>query len=131
MNYYNDGAYTVNGNWCSGVVHTVRQGDTLYKISRIYGLSVEQVMDANEDVNVYNLKIGTKLCIPISDGNRPQRAIPYTVRAQDTLNNLLKTFNMTFEEFIKVNPQLMPIPLEENSIVFIPPDKILRDIDND
>ena len=131
MNYYSDGVYAAEGIRCRGIVHTIRKGDTLYKISRIYGVTVEQLMDANEDMNVYNLEIGSKICVPISERPRPNRGIAYTVRAQDNLNSILKMFNMTFDTFMQYNPQLMPIPLEENSIIFIPPDKILRDVDND
>ena len=131
MNYYSDGVYAVEGIHCKGIVHTIRKGDTLYKISRIYGVTVEQLMDANEDMNVYNLEIGSKICVPISDRPRPTRGIPYTVRAEDDLNSILKLFDMTFDTFARYNPQLMPIPLEENSVIFIPPDKILRDVDND
>lgn len=57
MNYYE--------NMCDGITHTIRRGDTLYRLSRMYGVSVEKIMDANPNVNIYNLVIGDTLCIPI------------------------------------------------------------------
>lgn len=57
MNYYE--------NMCDGITHTIRRGDTLYRLSRMYGVSVEKIMYANPNVNIYNLVIGDTLCIPI------------------------------------------------------------------
>ena len=70
MNYYQSGnvrGMTFDGNnRCPGIMHTVRKGDTLYRISRMYGVSLEQVMDANPDVNVYNLPVGSMICVPMA-----------------------------------------------------------------
>ena len=46
----------------SGTVYTVKKGDTLYKISRQYGVTPEQIMQLNGIGE--NLKIGQKLKIP-------------------------------------------------------------------
>lgn len=48
-----------------GFIHVVKQGDTLYKLSQYYHVSVSDILMANPYVNVYNLKIGDELCIPI------------------------------------------------------------------
>jgi len=45
-------------------VYTVRTGDTLYSISRRYGVSVAMLMEANRILNPYNLRYGQKICIP-------------------------------------------------------------------
>lgn len=127
MNYYSDGVYAQAGIMCRGIVHTIKQGDTLYKLSRIYGVDLECIMDANPDINIYNLQINQKICIPVTPGQKPQQGIAYRVNKGESLNSLLKKFDMTFEEFERFNRQLMPIPLKTNSIVFIPPDKILRE----
>ena len=58
MNYYE--------TMCPGITHAVRPGDTLYRLSRLYGVSVEQIMDANPDVNIYDLRVGSAVCIPMS-----------------------------------------------------------------
>lgn len=123
MNYYSDGVYALEGVQCQGIVHTVRPQDTLYKISRFYGVTVEQLMDSNEDINVYNLQIGAKLCVPVSEQPKPDQGVAYRVRPGDNLNNILKRFGITFETFEKYNQQLMPIPLKPRSIIFLPPDK--------
>lgn len=58
MNYYQKN--------CDGIMHTVKKGDTLYRLSRMYSVSVDDIMDANPDVNVYNLQMGSSVCIPMT-----------------------------------------------------------------
>ncbi len=45
-------------------VYTVQAGDTLYAVSQRYNVDVNLLMRANRICNPYNLRIGTKLCIP-------------------------------------------------------------------
>ena len=89
-----------------------KKGDTLYKLSRFYGVTLESMMESNPNVNVYNLQIGDHLCIPIQDEDINPN-FTYRVQRGDTLNSLLKQFNLTFEDLLKYNQQLRPFPLEE------------------
>lgn len=45
-------------------VHIVKPGDTLYMIAKMHKVTLDAIMKANPDVNVYNLTVGTELCIP-------------------------------------------------------------------
>lgn len=53
---------------CRGIYHVIEKGDTLYSLGKRYQVSVSDLMRANPYVNVYNLRIGEELCIPV----RPQ-----------------------------------------------------------
>ncbi|WP_238722963.1 LysM peptidoglycan-binding domain-containing protein [Diplocloster agilis] len=58
------------GNWsngitCDGEMYVVKEGDTLYRISRQFGVNLASLMAANPYVNVYNLQEGDEICIPI------------------------------------------------------------------
>jgi len=44
--------------------YKVQKGDTIYKIVNEFGGTVEQVMTANPDIQIYNLKVGEKIIIP-------------------------------------------------------------------
>jgi murein DD-endopeptidase MepM/ murein hydrolase activator NlpD len=46
-----------------GVYHTVRRGETLWRISKTYGVSLNEVMEAN-DLENYDIGVGQKLYIP-------------------------------------------------------------------
>ena len=58
---------------CRGIIHVVREGDTLYTLSRKYHVPLPQVMYANPFVDIYNLQIGDELCIPVSLRDETQR----------------------------------------------------------
>ncbi len=49
---------------CSGMIHVIEKGDTLYSIAKMYGVRLPALMFANPYVDVYNLQIGDELCIP-------------------------------------------------------------------
>ncbi|MEG1633489.1 MAG: M14 family metallopeptidase [Oscillospiraceae bacterium] len=61
--------------WYAGyVVHTVRQGDTLYKLSEKYGVTLRAAETANPGVDPLRLRIGTKLIVPL-----PFSVVPTTI----------------------------------------------------
>lgn len=63
---------------CNGTIYEVKEGDTIYNISRRYGVTVNDILNNNRFVNIYNLQIGDKLCIPVMDDEnmQPVRPIP-------------------------------------------------------
>ena len=44
--------------------YIVDSGDTLWKLSQAYGVSVQSILDVNPGINPQNLQIGSSLCIP-------------------------------------------------------------------
>ena len=50
---------------CTGIIHVVKEGDTLYKIGKMHGVSVSALMYANPYVNIYTLQVGDELCVPV------------------------------------------------------------------
>ncbi len=135
MNYYE--------SKCDGIAHVIRKGDTLYRLGRMYGVSVESIMEANPGARVYHLVPGETLCIPMAMGKMPEMPgsehmsspgsmpgqesdrpgwdviILYTVREGESLNSLLETFHMDFSDFEKLNPELMPILLTPGEKVYV------------
>ncbi|MFC4322252.1 LysM peptidoglycan-binding domain-containing protein [Litchfieldia salsa] len=48
------------------VYHTVQPGNTFYEIASVYdGVTVQNLMDANPNVNVFDLTIGSQIIIPV------------------------------------------------------------------
>jgi LysM repeat protein len=77
--------------------HIVQKGETLYSISRTYGLSLEAIRKANQLDSSSVLKSGQKLFIPDLSSQT------YTVQKGDTLYSIARTNNMTVEELRKAN----------------------------
>ncbi|MEW6433106.1 MAG: M23 family metallopeptidase [Myxococcota bacterium] len=53
------------------VTHHVEKGDTLYRIARAYGLSVEDLMVANRIEDPRELKVGEELVVPGAKEKKP------------------------------------------------------------
>lgn len=112
MNYFlkrQDSGYSP----CDGILHEIKNNDTLYKISRLYQIPLNDLIDKNPMIDVYNLKIGDTLCIPVKHRN-------YLVKKGDTLDWILDKFDLDYESFRNANPQLSPIFLKENEMIFVP-----------
>lgn len=54
----------MNYEFCDGMTHTVKQGDTLYEISRMHNVPLAMLLRANPYVDVFNLKPGDTICVP-------------------------------------------------------------------
>ncbi len=74
----------MNYSRCNGMVYTVKAGDTLYSIGQEYGVPVWVLLRANENIDIYNLMIGTKLCVPMRchcmNENWPEGLMPRDMR---------------------------------------------------
>ncbi len=46
--------------------HTVRQGDSIYKIAMAYGSSLRAIETANPQLNPLNLRVGSNIIVPLS-----------------------------------------------------------------
>lgn len=47
------------------MVHVIKQGETLYQLSRRYRVPLALILRANPYVDVYNLQVGQEICIPV------------------------------------------------------------------
>ncbi len=66
-----------------GIYHVVEKGQTLWRISRVYGVDLETVQWVNNIDDVTNIPIGKKLFIPGAD--KVKKVIPYSPGAADPL----------------------------------------------
>jgi membrane-bound lytic murein transglycosylase D len=86
------------------VEYVIQKGDTLYSISRHYGISVSSLMAANPMVNVYNLRAGEILCIPVSmPSNQYTNHTTYQVQNGDTLGSVLKQYGIGLADLMQQN----------------------------
>ena len=109
---------------CNGIIHTLKKGDTLYLLSRYYNVPIGEIMNANRNMNVYNLRIGEEICIPVrrSDMMNDTVGMPTDTMETDApqedfaeiqsesveesfdksilMADLIKQKDMTFEKFL-------------------------------
>ncbi len=86
--------------------YTVKKGDTLYGIARMYKTSVQELVKLNNLVNS-DLSIGQILKIPEMYNSEEEINLPeyinYTVRKGDTLYSISKKYGITPDLIIKDN----------------------------
>lgn len=56
----------MNYEFCDGITHTIKKGDTLYEISRMHNVPLAMLLRANPYVDVFNLRPGDTICVPAS-----------------------------------------------------------------
>ncbi len=74
-----------------GVFHRIEKGQTLYTISRIYNVSLYDIMKANNIKDPEKIYPGEKIFIP--NATRP-RYVPSTINSQNNNDNNNKTINI-------------------------------------
>ncbi len=77
-------------------IHVVQPGDSLWKISRRYGVSTQEISDINELDQFPYLVVGQALVIPT-------REFSYTVRPGDTLWSISRRFNISINNIAAAN----------------------------
>ena len=112
--------------------HEVKAGETLYGISRAYGLSESEIKAANPSINAEGtIMAGQVLVIPekkssvqtsitpvqanevVADNtpvadDTPKYKLIYTVKKKETLYSISKQFGVTMDEIIAINPDINP-----------------------
>jgi LysM repeat protein/ABC-type branched-subunit amino acid transport system substrate-binding protein len=102
---------TINGK--QFYIHTVEKGQTLYGISKIYSISVDEILEHNPDAST-GLKKGMELKIPSKTAtqipNHPvvngDSTIEHLVKSGETLYSIAKQYNVTVAQLKSKNPML-------------------------
>lgn len=104
-----------------GYIYTIREGDTIYSISRRAGIVPEAVIAANPGLDPDRLQIGQQICVPAPPPTEcPGGSLPYLIRSGDTLYSLARRFNTTVTSILGLNPGINPENLRVGELICIP-----------
>lgn len=81
--------------------HTVGAGETLYSISRIYGIKVEELIAMNSIIN-NQIQPGQRLLVKKTQGTQTS-SVKHTVQAGETLYSISKRYNVTVASIKSIN----------------------------
>jgi LysM repeat protein len=107
--------------------HAVQQGETLYFLSRKYGIDVLEIERANPHVSITDMQVGQLLQIP--KRKEPAAAknmfstdsfIYHYVKAGETLYSLSVYYDISIEEIKEINPELRWGELQYDEYIKIP-----------
>lgn len=86
-------------------IHTIHRGDTLWKISMQYGVSMQDIIKANHIADPDRLKIGQQLKIPVGV---PEDSVIHKVKSGDTLWKIAERYQVSIQDIVdlnKINPK--------------------------
>ncbi|MGM0375686.1 MAG: LysM peptidoglycan-binding domain-containing protein [Bacteroidota bacterium] len=112
--------------------HKIRDGQTLYSVSRKYQVDVEELKEANADIDPDDLEQGYMLRIPKGDEEKTaESAEPkddelfesHRVRRRETLFSISREYNVDMETIREVNPDIEFSDLKKGTEIKIPKDE--------
>ena len=113
--------------------HTIRPGETLYKLSIMYDVTTTEICNANPGLSAYNFKAGEVIRIPAAEKKTQQPPVKaeeekdvnivirtnHEVKRRETIYSICRKYGITEEELLAVNPELTK-GLKRGSIITIP-----------
>lgn len=107
------------------VNYTIEYGDTLWKISNRYNISLNEIISINNIKNVNDINVGSKISLPELTNND----VLYVVKSGDTLWKISSRFGITISD-IKLKNNLTSNYLEVGDVVYVPFTKLKENIYN-
>lgn len=115
--------------------HTIQPGETLYQLTRKYGVSVRDICDLNPGLSATNFKSGQVIAIPNNTSSKTSQAAPSTqpkdkrkkawremhkVDRDETMSSIAVKYGITVQELQAMNPELNGKKLRKGTFLFIP-----------
>lgn len=123
-------AQKVSTSSTGNISYTVKAGDTISSISRVYNVTMENVIGVNKLADPSRLKIGQVLVIPqqgnIKKETKPlavledEKTVKYTVKSNDTLSGIAKVYGTTVLAIQSANKLASPDKLTIGQVLEIP-----------
>ncbi|AIE59005.1 LysM peptidoglycan-binding domain-containing protein [Bacillus methanolicus] len=95
------------------IIHVIQRGETLWQVANRYGVSISQIVTANELPNADRLVIGQALVIPVA-------ARQHTVRTGETLWQIAQRYGIPIRSILQANQISDPSVLYPGMVLFIP-----------
>ena len=119
--------------------HTIRSKETLFSLGKRYGVTPDEICAANPGLSINNFPVGKEIEIPgqkINAGSdkkeAPYKLIPvekdktpriektHTVKRRETIETICRDYEISVEDFLKVNPELNGKEVKRKMVVNIP-----------
>lgn len=111
--------------------HVIAAGETLYRLSRHYGIKVEAICEANPGLSADNFKAGTEILIPavtqdivVTEVSQPAPQLSvrttHTVAKKETLYGIARQYGITVQQLLDVNDMTEGTKLKKGMVLKIP-----------
>lgn len=121
--------------------HTIKRGETLYAISKMYGVSIDEICELNPGARK-RINAGDKLLIPQKnvqsssqevaqskkvedkttkkESKKSQEYIYHTIASGETLYFIAQRYNTDVESIMRANPGIKPTKLAKGAVIRVP-----------
>lgn len=117
--------------------HTIQSGETLYRLSKMYNVTTEELCAANPGLSISNFRAGEIIIIPTKESdsnNNAKKSVlsktieenvqtivgTHKVKRKESIESICKEYNITKEDLIKANPILKEKKLKRKMELNIP-----------
>ncbi len=122
----------------SARTHTIKSGETLYRLSKMYNITTEELCAANPGLSINNFRAGEVILIPtkeseeakasekvqatqpVLDEKEPVIATTHKVKRKESIESICEEYGITPQELIKANPVLKEKKLKRKMVLNIP-----------
>ena len=96
-------------------IHTIMEGENIFRLSRQYNVTEDQILQANPGLSNATFTIGKRIRIPKAVRQQPVSEIVnnsgvievyYTVPTGETVYNICRRFKTTESELLSLNPEM-------------------------
>lgn len=104
-------------------VHVVRPNETVFSISRLYGVTVGDIVSANNLADATTIFVGQELIIPSTGTQIPTKsggATTYVVKRGDNLYRIALAFGLTYQQLAQYNGIADPDDIYAGQVLRIP-----------
>ncbi len=110
-------------------VHTVVEGETLFSLARVYGITIEEITENNPHT-IEGLRAGETIKIPAPEPETAKtnlfnrvsnrKVTVHTVNQGETAYSIAKRYGITVEHLIEANPGFDPVSISIGQKINIP-----------
>ena len=124
-----DSAALLNtGNPLSNIVPTrdglllykIQKGDNLSRIAANFGISLNTILWANENIQSRSLQPGQEIVI------LPVTGVLHRIQPEETIDAIANQYGVPVERILNANPQLVPSRISEQAMIIIPDSRPMR-----
>ena len=121
----------------NGKTHTIQKGETLYRLSKMYNVTTDELCAANPGLSINNFRTGEVIIIPTKEQPKKEETVrldvpqkeeeklpvivgTHKVQRKENIKSICEMYNITQEDLIKVNPILKEQKLKRKMELNIP-----------
>lgn len=113
------GIMAQSGNGAGYFLHTVTKGQSLYSISSMYNVSIDDIVRMNPGSDK-QIREGASLKIPQLSEQNIQKGIFHTIQPGETLYRVSVKYNVTAQAICEANPGLSADNFRSGQVIAIP-----------